>query len=236
MLRPLGRPAASSPEAVFGFYAREHADINKRPHLILTLDGPAAENPEAPDAPAQPVEPTTAEEDLFEAPPYYIPNPEGIDPVHNEFRVFGIPEKLAVEYRCRMPEGGEWTGWKFTVNFGGPVEPHHLLFTGSPIDGVNLGYVVFKMKSSHCFQFRVFGVAYPGNRAPYATNHLDGYLGLHEKPVVPESLEFVRTSPGMVEVQWENTGGEICRARLWGHKPGDPPSTEQENLGCRRAP
>jgi hypothetical protein len=39
MLRPLGRPDASSPEAMFGFYSREHDEIGKRPKLILMVQG-----------------------------------------------------------------------------------------------------------------------------------------------------------------------------------------------------
>lgn len=42
MLRPLGNPGASSPEAMFGFHSREHADANKRPKLILEMAGGTA--------------------------------------------------------------------------------------------------------------------------------------------------------------------------------------------------
>lgn len=36
MLRPAGRPSRSSPEAMFGFFSREHKAVAKRPKLILT--------------------------------------------------------------------------------------------------------------------------------------------------------------------------------------------------------
>lgn len=42
MLRPLGNPGASSPEAMFGFHAREHTDPAKRPKLILEMAGGTA--------------------------------------------------------------------------------------------------------------------------------------------------------------------------------------------------
>jgi hypothetical protein len=39
MIRSLGQPDQRSPESMFGFYAREHADREKRPVLVLTLAG-----------------------------------------------------------------------------------------------------------------------------------------------------------------------------------------------------
>jgi len=37
MLRPLGRPDARSPEAMFGFYSRENREADKRPQLVLDM-------------------------------------------------------------------------------------------------------------------------------------------------------------------------------------------------------
>jgi hypothetical protein len=42
LLRPHGNPDSSSPEAMFGFYAREHADAGKRPKLVLEMAGGTA--------------------------------------------------------------------------------------------------------------------------------------------------------------------------------------------------
>ncbi len=138
-----------------------------------------------------------------------------------------------------------WVGgkgdWSTPVTFnGGAIGPvdHFILHVGNQADGYNTGFLVYAPKGKNELLFRIFHFRWPDRLTtdqtdPHGVIHYSGHLDLHNKTLVPDSVNFSRRASRLCDVEWRTTDGHSCRARINKFKKsGDIRFSGMEDLGC----
>ena len=160
--------------------------------------------------------------------------PERSGEDRNQFQVVDLPEHSRIQWRHRLPDTGAWSDWKGVAGYGRTKA--FILYTGGVVDGGNPGYAVLIQENGH-FRCVVYhwggkgdarGLFYPVN---------GGWnMPTHGKTPVPASLSFTKKKTKYCEVQWRNTDGSTCRARIRLYKEQIPRAGSRycqvDDLGC----
>lgn len=136
----------------------------------------------------------------------------------NRFEAVGAPDNLDIKSSYWRVWSGDWSK-PISFNGGsiGAVD-HYILYTGKQADTYNTGFLVYVPKGKNELQTKVFHFRWPSNPkigpSPHGIVHYSGWLDLHNKTPIPDSLNFTRKASRMGEVEWRTTDGSSCRARV----------------------
>jgi len=143
----------------------------------------------------------------------------------NRFEAVGAPDNLDIKSSYWRGGSGDWSK-PISFNGGsiGAVD-HYILYTGKQADTYNTGFLVYVPKGKNELQTKVFHFRWPSNPkigpSPQGIVHYSGRLDLHNKTLVPDSVNFTRKASRMGEVEWRTTDGSSCRARVNKFKKSD---------------
>lgn len=158
--------------------------------------------------------------------------------LRNRFEARGAPVNLEILSSYWVGGKGEWsTPTPFNGGAIGPVD-HYVLHVGDQADGYNSGFLVWAPKGRNELLYRVFHFRWPDRlthdrRDPHGFIHQDGRLDLHNKTLVPNSVDFTRKASRLCEVEWRTSDESVCRARIGKFRKTDQDAfSGLTDLGC----
>ena len=138
--------------------------------------------------------------------------------LRNRFVAKGAPDNLEIQSEEYLFGFSDWSGpTRFNGGQTGPVD-HYIHYDGDQDGGWNTGFLVYVPKGKNELHYKVFHFRWPANSMdPSASGFVNdsGWLDLHNKTIVPDSVTFTRKASRLCEVEWRTEDGSSCRARIW---------------------
>jgi PKD domain len=138
--------------------------------------------------------------------------------LRNRFVAKGGTNNLEIQSQYYRGGSGDWSELiRFNGGRTGPVD-HFIHYDGDQQDGWNTGFLFYVPQGKNELHYKLFHFRWPANPkvdlSPRGIVHDSGWLNLHNKTLIPDSVNFARKASRLCIVEWRTEDGSSCRARI----------------------